>query len=162
VNRSFGNRGNGLDDELRAAAPQADQSFVRSLADELGASHPAHRSSRLAFAGAVAVITVGALASFGGVSYAASSATNAATAVKNAVTHKTSAQGQYDSEAPVQPASAVKSKVVKLKAKPATATAAIKSSGTLPFTGFSLIGTLALGGALVGIGIMLRRRESRE
>lgn len=162
MNTPFGNRSNRLDDELRIGAPQADEAFVRSLAGELGASHPAHRSSRLAFAGAFVVIVVGALASFGGVSYAASGASKAVTAVKSAITHRTSAQGQYGTGAPVQPASAVKGTAVTLKAKPATATAAVKSSGTLPFTGFSLIGTLALGGAFLGVGIMLRRRESRE
>jgi hypothetical protein len=35
-------------------------------------------------------------------------------------------------------------------------------SGTLPFTGISLVGTFVLSLALIGGGILLRRRESRN
>ena len=60
----------------------------------------------------------------------------------------------------------VKSAVVKQttpKVKVATtSTAPVQSSGTLPFTGISLAGTAVLGIGLVGLGIMLRRRQPRD
>jgi hypothetical protein len=43
----------------------------------------------------------------------------------------------------------------------ASAKPAVKA-GTLPFTGFSLLGTVVVGLALVGFGLLLRRREARE
>jgi cobalamin biosynthesis Mg chelatase CobN len=165
MNTPFGNRHNRVDEKLRADAPQADEAFVRSLARELGPSQPAHRRSRLAFVSAFTVIVIGAVASFGGVGYAAN---QAATAAKNAVTHKTSAQGQYKAKKPVQPAPVVKGAAVAQTASstaattPAASATASSSSDTLPVTGLSLIGTLALGGAMVGVGIALRRRESRD
>ena len=164
MNRSFRNRRSRLDEELRAGAPQADEVFVRSLTSELGVPRRAHGRSRLVFGSAFAVIVVGAVASFGGVGYAASGADQAAAAAKNAVTHSTSAQGQYRAKKPVQPAPVVKAASVTTKATPAPTVTqpAAASSDTLPFTGLSLIGTLALGGALVGIGIAIRRRESRD
>ena len=159
MNTPFGNDRDRLGEELRADAPQAAEEFVRSLAHELGVSRPAHRSSRLVFASAFAVIVLGALASFGGAGYAASGANQAAAAVKSAIVQKTSAGDEYGDKAAVQPAPVVKGVAV---TQTKSATKPVTSSGTLPFTGLSLIGTLALGGALVGVGIALRRRESRE
>ena len=156
MNTRFRIRRDRLGPELRAAAPRPGDEFVNALARDLAIARPARRRSRLAFASGFTVIMVGALASFGGVGYASSGAA----AVKSVVvTKKTSAQGQYDQERAVQPAPVVKGVAVTktTKAKPT-----VSSSGTLPFTGLSLIGTIALGGALVGVGIAIRRRESRD
>ena len=158
MNTRFRIRRDRLGPELRAAAPRPGDEFVNALARDLAIARPARRRSRLAFASGFTVIMVGALASFGGVGYASSGAA----AVKSVVvTKKTSAQGQYDQERAVQPAPVVKgvavTKTTKAKPKPT-----VSSSGTLPFTGLSLIGTIALGGALVGVGIAIRRRESRD
>lgn len=158
MNTRFRIRRDRLGPELRAAAPRPGDEFVNSLARDLAIARPARRRTRLAFASGFTVIMVGALASFGGVGYASSGAAVVKSVV---VTKKTSAQGQYDQERAVQPAPVVKgvavTKTTKAKPKPTVA-----SSGTLPFTGLSLIGTIALGGALVGVGIAIRRRESRD
>jgi hypothetical protein len=157
----FGNRRDNLETILHAEAPRADEEFVRSLSHRIEDAGPraVHRRSRLVFVSALAVFVLGAGASFGGVGYAASNATAAATAVKNAV--KSSATDQYGEQQPVQPPAAgdVKGEVASESATPLQATA---SSGTLPFTGLSLLGTAALGIALLIAGIALRRRESRE
>ena len=160
MNTRFRIRRDRLGPELRAAAPRPGDEFVNALARDLAIARPARRRSRLAFASGFTIIMVGALASFGGVGYASSGAA----AVKSVVvTKKTSAQGQYDQERAVQPAPVVKgvavTKTTKAKPKPKPT---VSSSGTLPFTGLSLIGTIALGGALVGVGIAIRRRESRD
>jgi hypothetical protein len=41
-------------------------------------------------------------------------------------------------------------------------TAAAPAHATLPFTGLSLIGAVAIGAGLVGLGIVLRRRTADE
>ncbi len=111
------------------------------------------------FASVLAFVILGALAS-GGVGNAATDVGNGASTT-NAVMQKTSAAGQYGKEDAVRPP--VVNRVGPTKT---TVSVAVKkpvaTSGTLPFTGLSLISTLALGGALVGIGIALRRRDSRE
>ncbi len=142
-----------LDGELRDEAPQADEAFVRSLAREIGVQHPAHRRSRLVFVAATTTMVLGSLASFGGVGYAAEGASVA----KTTIVSKKSAQGQYPAAKPI-----VKGVAITKASKPKPPPAQTVTSGTLPFTGLSLVGTLALGGALVGVGIALRRRESRE
>jgi hypothetical protein len=150
----FGRNGDILEVDLRAGAPQADEQFVSSLSSVVAGStapRAIHRRSRRAFASALAVFVLGAGASFGGVGYAASGASDAATAVKNAV--KSSATDQYGEQPAVQPP-ADKGDVGGVVTS--------SQSGTLPFTGLSLLGTAALGFALVGAGIALRRRESRN
>jgi hypothetical protein len=158
MNTYFGYRRKRLDRELSAGAPRADEGFVDSLAREVGVARPSHRGSRRVFAGAFTAVVVGALVSFAGVGLAATGSHKAVPAVKSSVTSETSAQGQYANQAPIRPAAGVKGayKSTVAATKPAT------TSGTLPFTGFSLIGTLALGGALLGVGLLLRRRENRK
>lgn len=156
----FGHNGENLEADLRGAAPQADEQFVRSLSGAVGGTAPraVHQRSRRVFASALAVFVLGAGASFGGVGYAASNATKAATAVKKAV--KSSATDQYGEQQAVQPpATRDDEGDVQGESTPLQSTA---SSGTLPFTGLSLLGTAVLGIALLLTGIALRRREARE
>ena len=141
-----------IEKELRTAAPRAEQDFVTSLAAEIPA--PRARRSRTAFASGVAVIVLGAFASFGGVGYAAEGASSAADAAKKAVT-KTSASDQYGTSTPVKPADTTTPPVVVV----AGASTSAPSKSTLPFTGLSLIGTVGIGLALFAVGLALRRRE---
>jgi hypothetical protein len=143
-----------IEKELRTGAPRAEQDFVAALAAEIPA--PRARRSRTAFASGIAVIVLGAFASFGGVGYAAEGAANAADAAKKAVT-KTSASDQYGTTTPVKPAEPSNPVVV---VAGASTTAPAKS--TLPFTGLSLVGTVGIGLALFAIGLALRRRERTE
>jgi hypothetical protein len=157
----FGVRGDKLETALRIEAPRADEEFVRGLSQTVGAAAPrtVQRRSRLVFASALVVFVLGATASFGGVGYAASNATAAATAVKNAV--KSAATDQYGDEEPVQPPATggVEGGAAGGSDSPVGSAPA---SGTLPFTGLSLVGTVALGFALLIAGIALRRREARD
>ena len=63
-----------------------------------------------------------------------------------------SATDQYGVSAPVAPAS----DVLAVNANAAAPT------NTLPFTGLSLLGAVAVGAALVGVGIVLRRRTAGD
>ena len=134
-----------------------------SRAAKIGRQGSFHRRFRLVCGSVFAIVV---LASFTSVGYASSGANaqQGAAGLHNTVVQKTSAQGQYRSTGPVRPH--VKATKVSKPATIAAVTPAAKpvaTSGTLPFTGISLVGTLALGGALVGVGIALRRRgESRD
>jgi hypothetical protein len=153
--------------ESHRADPSAD--FVDGLSRRLvGEGLPQPRAwSRLAFAAAVSVFILGTFASFGGLSYAASGATGTYDAVKQVVVkHKlkvsipaSSATAQYQHN-PAKPQAAVAP--AKKTTKHAVAGAAAAQSGTLPFTGFSLLATFVLSLALIGAGIALRRRERRN
>ena len=161
--RSDGNRW--LEGVLRAQRAEAPDGLVEAIAAKVAAT-PAHQRrawSRVAFASAVSVFVLGTFASFGGLGYASSGASDTYNAVKKVVVvhklkvsvHKSSAADQYS-----QP-----------KTKPSVFTppktnnaagvhAAIKVQGqTLPFTGFSLLGTFVASLALIAAGIFLRRRE---
>jgi hypothetical protein len=127
-----------------------------------------HAWSRLAFAAAVSVFILGTFASFGGLSYAASGATSTYDAVKQVVVKHnlkvsiptSSATAQYPKK-PLTPPSVV-APAKKAHKHHAVAGAAAAQSGTLPFTGFSLLATFVLSLALIGAGIALRRRERRN
>lgn len=78
--------------ELRARRPQPRSEFARSLSAHVaGESRRSalHALSRLSFAGALTVLIFGAFASLGGLSYAATSTTVAAKAVKRVVVART-------------------------------------------------------------------------
>jgi hypothetical protein len=123
--------------------------------------------SRLAFAAAVSVFILGTFASFGGLSYAASGATDTYKAVQKVVVKhklavsvkKSSAAGQYPSK-PLTPPTVT----APAKTSPTQAVAGVAAvqTNTLPFTGFSLLGTFVLSLLLIGAGIALRRRERRN
>ncbi|HSS73894.1 MAG TPA: hypothetical protein VLK53_10020 [Gaiellaceae bacterium] len=161
-----------LETELRTgrSAPRAE--FTQALVDEVRSSGPA-RSPLARVGGALALsgLIVVALASFGGIGYASSSASHAAkTPTKqHARAVKTSAaHAQY---APFTPPSAAKP--TPSAAKPATGTngaagteaaspAPQVKSAELPFTGLALWVPLAFGLAIVSIGLVLRTRGRRR
>ena len=145
------------------AAPRDE--LVQSIAGRIGAKRPsAHVGSRLAFAGAISTFIVGAFASFGGFGYAASGAASTYHVVKSAVTtqkvhvtvHRSAAAAQY----PKPPHAAAPATTA--HAAGAQAQAAAGQAQTLPFTGISLALTVAIGLGLIILGLILRRRESRN
>jgi hypothetical protein len=153
---------------MRRAEPSAE--FVDDLARRLVPERPSPRRawSQLAFAAAVSVFILGTFASFGGLSYAASGATDTYKAVKQVVvTHKLTVSVHTSSAAAQYPHKPKKPKSVFKPPKPTppsavAGVAAVPSSGTLPFTGFSLLATFLLSLALIGAGVALRRREGRN
>jgi hypothetical protein len=166
------NRDSALEAELRSVRAQPRDEFVTKLAETVEPRPAPRRAwSRLAFAGAVTTFILGTFASFGGLGYAASGSAGAYHAVKQVTTGhvfvtvpKSSAAAQY---AP-KPKPHKKHK----KHHPTVATGVagqqaalnkgVQSSGTLPFTGLSLLTTLLVSLALIASGIALRRREAKS
>jgi hypothetical protein len=118
-------------------------------------------SSRLVFVTALCVLLLGVFASFGGVSYAAHGISHSVGSVKSAVSgpsvvHRSPANDQYHTPPPVTPPAGggVSGAGGGAGAQPA-------AMGNLPFTGFPIIFTSAIGFGLILIGLMLRRREQR-
>jgi hypothetical protein len=147
---------------LRADAPVPDEDFVASLARAVsaGAPTPRRRRSNVVFAAGLAVVMVGSFASFGALGFAASGAQSAATAARDAVAKRTSADDQYGTTKPLTPPKTGTASAKQSKPRPAQGSAG--AGTTLPFTGLSLVGTGILGLALLGTGVALRRREKRE
>jgi hypothetical protein len=156
-----------LEGALRAQRSEAPDGLVQDISAKVSAA-PAHRGrawSRVAFASAVSVFVLGTFASFGGLGYASSGASNTYNAVKKVVVvhklkvavHKSSAADQY-SKPTTKPSAFTPPKTNNAGG----VNAAIKVQGqTLPFTGFSLLGTFLASLGLIGAGIFLRRRERR-
>ena len=155
-----------LDGLLRSQRAEARDEFVDGLAERVLATPRAMRRawSRVAFAGAVTVFILGTVASFGGLSYAASGATGTYHAVKQVAVkhtlfvsvHKSSAAGQYAPKPKLKKKHHVAGGTAGLQA------AVSKPSGTLPFTGISLLTTLIVSLALIATGLLLRRRERKS
>ena len=102
------------------------------------------RSSTLVFALAYVVFVLGVFLALGGAAYAADE-------------NPSSASAQYENAADV------KDVVVNAPSDPTdTGTAVADAAQTLPNTGLSLLATAVLGGALVALGIAIRRREHRR
>jgi hypothetical protein len=95
------------------------------------------RSSTVAFAAAYIVLVLGLFVALGGAAYAAGS--------------PSSASDQYGTK--------VEGVKVSAKAAGDTATPVAVKAQALPYTGLSLLGAVAVGGALVAAGVALRRRE---
>lgn len=166
-----------LESRLRAARRTPPDGLVEDLSRRMEASRPIVRRawSRVAYAGAVSTLVLGTFASFGGLSYAAAGATSTFDAAKKIVVqhrlavtvHRSSASDQYKKtprapKAPKAPSSGVAGNANANGSGVAPATAAAGRGGTLPFTGFSLLGTVILGLVLMTTGIFLRRRERRD
>jgi hypothetical protein len=164
-----------LDAALRNQRVEPREEFVEGLSRRVLAEPPAAQRSwsRVAFAAAVSTFILGTFASFGGLSYAASGANGTYHAVKQVAVkhtlivsvHKSSARDQY---AP-KPKPHKKPKPKKHAAgggvageQGAVGVAGVRTSGTLPFTGLSLVATFALSLALIVTGLALRRRERRN
>jgi hypothetical protein len=158
-----------VDRVLRSARPEARDELVAELADRVTAVGPVPRWSRVAFAGAMTVFMLGFFASFGGLGYAASNAQSAAKSVTRIVTtvktqklvvqKRSAAQDQYGHQTYTPPVAKPIKRVIKVAGISTSKPAA--SSGELPFTGLGLGITAALGLMLLGVGALLRRRESR-
>jgi hypothetical protein len=159
-----------LEDALRARRADAPADLVSELSATVAAATTAPRRawSRVAFASAVSVLVMGTFASLGGISYAASGVSGTYVAVKKVVvTHKlkavvpeSSASNQYKPAAP-PPQAPKPPKPQPAAFKPPPAPAAEVQGQTLPFSGFSLLGTVIVSLALIGLGVLLRRREQR-
>jgi hypothetical protein len=165
-----------LETELRTgrSAPRAE--FTQGLVDEVRSNGPARSPlSRVGLALALSGLIVVALASFGGIGYASSSASHAAK--KPAKPHvrvvKTSAaHAQY---APFTPPTKPNATFTP-PSKPTGGAAGTEStsapftppaapqvkSAELPFTGLALWVPLAFGLAIVSIGLVLRTRGRRR
>lgn len=151
---------------LEAHRPLPRTDFVHELARSLGRRSEARRSlawSRVAFVTALSVLMLGVFASFGGVSYAAGRVDSGVEAVKNAisgsdqslrVSQRSPARDQYGSPPSVTPPQ-IGGGVLGTGG----AGSQPNPSGSLPFTGFPLILTMAIGMGLMLVGMLLRRRE---
>jgi hypothetical protein len=157
-----------LEGELRASRPQPRVDFARALADEVR-SRPTERSrlGRVGLSLALSGLIVVALASFGGVGYASSTASQAVKKVERATTPKhvrivsnSAAQAQYAPFTPPKP-----------KAQAARATASARAQAAappkvttsqLPFTGLALWVPLAIGLLMIAFGLVLRTRSRRR
>src|SRR6266496_4324548 len=99
-NRRSSNRR--LEARLRAARPEAGEELIRSIAGRIEPRRQPRAWSRVAFAAAFTTLLVGMFASFGGISYAASGASNAVhtlaklTTTKRVVVDRSSAADQYN------------------------------------------------------------------
>ena len=154
-----------LEGRLRSGRPEAPDAFVDRLSQAVVTERRAapRAWSKLAFASAVTVFMLGTFASFGGLGYAASGAAGTYHAVKQVASgkllvsvKKSSASDQY----PSKPSH---------KTPPVSGTAGVqqslgatKASGTLPFTGLSLLGTFIASLAMIAAGVALRRRERQN
>jgi hypothetical protein len=162
-----------IDRILSRAAPEPPPELTRSLVREIEAGRY-DRSlwalSRLSFAGAVTVLMLGSLASFGGLGYAATGAEQAAEAVERALTpekkavrvvRSSPAQTQYPRQEPKAVEREELNVAGKAVRKRPPLRAEVQPAGELPFTGLGLGFTLALGLMLAASGMALRRAAAR-
>jgi hypothetical protein len=169
-----------IESELRANRAQPRADFAKALAEDVR-SRPMQRSplGRIGLAFALSGLIVVALASFGGVGYASSSASHAVkkpTVAKRAfiVSKKSSsaAQAQYGDQVEqtfTPPKAVVKAtpkatpQAAQVAGQATAASVAPKAkSGQLPFTGLALWVPLAGGLALIAFGLVLRTRTRKH
>jgi hypothetical protein len=147
-----------LEGELDAGRSRPRPEFVTSLAGDVRGRV---RRSRMGLTLALCGLMIVAVASFGGIGYAAGS---------KPAKSNSSASAQYAPYTPKQ-TQHFTPKVTKVKAKAAVkaeATAAApkaapaQTSSQLPFTGLALWVPLAIGLVLIGAGVLLRTRARRH
>lgn len=148
-----------LEGELDASRSRPRAEFVTSLAGDVRGRV---RRTRIGMTLALCGLMIVAVASFGGIGYAAGS--------KPAKPSNSSASAQYAPYTPKQTAQ-FDPKVTKAKAAvkaeatavaPKAAAAPAHSSAQLPFTGLALWVPLAIGLLLIGSGVLLRTRAKRN
>jgi hypothetical protein len=146
-----------LESELNAGRSRPRAEFVTSLAGDVQGRV---RRSRIGLTLALCGLMIVAVASFGGIGYAAGS--------KPAKQSNSSASAQYAPYTPKQTAHFAP-KVVKAKAAVKAEAAAVapkaapaKATSQLPFTGLALWVPLAIGLLLIGSGVLLRTRARRH
>ena len=146
-----------LEGELNAGRSRPRAEFVTSLAGDVRGRV---RRSRIGLTLALCGLMIVAVASFGGIGYAAGS---------KPAKSNSSASAQYGPYTPKQTAHFAP-KVAKVKAKAAVKAeatavapkAAPAHSSQLPFTGLALWVPLAIGLLLIGSGVLLRTRARRH
>lgn len=175
--RQSKNRKFDLETELRSgrSAPRAE--FSQALVDEVRSSGPARSPmARVGLALALSGLIVVALASFGGIGYASSSASHAAkkpTKQHARVVKTSAAHAQYAPftpptkpapfTPPTKPTGGAAGTEAASPHAPFTPPAAPQvKSAQLPFTGLALWVPLAFGLAIVSIGLVLRTRGRRR
>jgi hypothetical protein len=162
-----------LEAALRRHRPEPRDQFARELVHRISGGSRVVRLyafSRLSFAAAVTVLIFGSVGSFGGLGYAATSAGQAAEAMKEVLVPKkqkrikvvesSAAQTQYPREQVLPQEKTIEVRAVRRAPRPpaqATPLAAAPERGELPFTGLALGSTIALALILVGLGAALRR-----
>ena len=162
--RKFNDVGD-LEARLRSHRAEASDGFVDRLSQAV-TTRPAPRAwSRLAFASAVSVFILGTFASFGGLGYAASGAAGTFHAVKQVASGKllvsvgkSSASDEYGQKPKPHKAAPPVSATAGVQ----TSLGGVKPSGSLPFTGLSLLATLLVSLAMIAAGLALKRRERRN
>jgi hypothetical protein len=108
------------------------------------------RGSRIAFAAAYVALVVGLFVALGGVAYAQSL--------------PSAATDQYGDEGKVTEVNVDETRpaVAGVTVSETASEPQVVESQALPVTGLSLLGTAVIGGALVALGIALRRRERTD
>jgi hypothetical protein len=152
-----------IEDRLRGARAEAPPSFVDELAKRAGGDSPRSAvGSRLALGASLTVMILGTFASFGGMSYAASGGAKALRTVEKVTTAHTVVVSNSSASSQYPKAKTVAKPAKHVTKKPAQGTLGVATqSGTLPFTGVSLLVTVLLSLALMTGGLLLRRAERR-
>lgn len=166
-----------LEGDLRASRPEPRADFAQALGTSVRSRKASERTGgRFGLAIALAGLVVVAVASFGGISYAATKKQGKPNHVWIVQNGKNAAAAQYDTLSTTTTTEAVAPIQKTLKPKPVTpatgteGAAAVKgqaaapkvSSSQLPFTGLALWVPLAIGLLLVAFGLGLRTRARRR
>jgi hypothetical protein len=144
-----------LEGELNAGRSRPRAEFVTSLAGDVKGRV---RRSRMGMTLALCGLMIVAVASFGGIGYAAGS---------KPAKSNSSASAQYTPYSPKQtahfaPKVTKEKSAVKAEATAAAPKAAPAHTSQLPFTGLALWVPLAIGLLLIGSGVLLRTRARRH
>jgi hypothetical protein len=144
-----------LEGELDAGRSRPRPEFVTSLAGDVRGRV---RRSKMGLMLALCGLMIVAVASFGGIGYAAGSkpAKNNSSASAQYAPYTPKQTAQFTPK--VKPKAAVKAEAAAVAPKAAPA----HTSSQLPFTGLALWVPLAIGLVLIGAGVLLRTRARRQ